>query len=418
MVAPVYTPVDRMPPSAMTRPMRAPSLRPAVPAHLSFVEGGGMALQSSRRRVDLWVAYATMYEFEDVIAAVTGADRIEAIDADIETAYRRLYRVVRKLSGSPRLARSLSAPPALTLMRDYDLFFPVFNTPYELFGLASLPNWRQRCGKAACFVMEYWTHQFNPDYLLELLAPFDHIFVGTLNSVDKIAAVTGRPCSFLPPAADVLRFSPLPKPPDRHIDVLNLGRRSEITHEALLEMAGKRQIHYFHDTVAPSGANKMQRSFCVDDPAAHRQLLAAHLQRSRYFVANRARANEAEYAQHLDEISYRFYEGAAAGVVMIGEAPRTENFRKQFDWEDAVFHVPFNAPDIAERLAALDADPARMAAARRRNLHQSALRHDWVHRIRRVFEVLDLKPTDAMRAREARLAELAQMALDAPEGSI
>lgn len=398
----------------MTVPTPALAPGPMVPPHLAFMARGGIALQSSRRRVDLWVAYATMYEFEDVIAAVTSADRIDAVDAEVETGYRRLYRLIRKLGGSKWLAQQLCSPPPLLLTRDYELFLPVFNTPYELFGLASIPNWRQRCAKAACFVMEYWSHQYNPDYLLELLSPFDHIFVGTQNSVDKVAAATGRPCSFLPPAADVLRFSPLPQLPGRYIDVLNLGRRSEITHAALLEMAGRRQLHYFHDTVAQSGASGLQRSFCVDDPAAHRQLLAAHLQRSRYFIANRARANELEYAQHLDEISYRFYEGAAAGAVMIGEAPRTENFRSQFDWEDAVFHLPFHAPDIAERLAALDADPARLAAARRRNLHQAALRHDWVYRIRRIFEVLDLRPTEAMLAREARLEALARLALEAP----
>jgi hypothetical protein len=47
-----------------------------------------------------------------------------------------------------------------------------------------------------------------------------------------------------------------------------------------------------------------------------------------------------------DEIPARFYEGAAAGTVMIGEAPGTEEFKRQFDWPDAVIHMPFDSPDI------------------------------------------------------------------------
>lgn len=398
-------------PSAVSPPV-APPVSPQVPAHLAYTAGPGDGLQTSRRRVDQWVAYAAMYEFEDVVCELTGADRIETLDLAVEHRQRRRYRLARMLAGSPARAARLAAPPPLRLARDYSLFFPVFNTPYELFVLAALPDLRRRCAKAACFIMEFWSHQYSPDYLLELLSGFDHIFVGTLNSVDRVRAATGRPCSFLPPAVDVLRFSPLPQRPVRHIDVLNLGRRSDPTHAALLRLSRERRLYYFHDTVAAGGANGAQRSFCVDDPAAHRHLLAAHLQRSRYFIANRARVNEPEYAQHLDEISYRFYEGAAAGALLIGEAPRTETFRQQFDWPDAVFHLPFHSPDVGDVLAALDADPDRQARARRANLHQSALRHDWLHRLEQVFAVLGLAPTAAMRTRSARLAELAALALD------
>lgn len=386
-----------------------------TPRNLAFSTGGGIALQTSRRRVDQWVAYSAMYEFEDVIRAVTGADRVETCDLAAEHRDRRKYRLARILGRSRGFAARVAGPEPLRLQRDYALFFPVFNTPYELFVLAALPDWRKRCAKAACFVMEYWSQQYSPDYLLELLAPFDHIFVGTQNSVDKVRAATGRPCSFLPPAVDVLRFSPLPQLPARNIDVLNLGRRSEITHAALHRESQARRLHYVHDTVAPGGANGAQRSFCVDDPAAHRHLLAAHLQRSRYFVANRARANEPEYAQHLDEISYRFYEGAAAGAILIGDAPRTETFRSQFDWEDAVFHLPFDSPDVTDRLAALDADADRLRRARRLNLHHAARRHDWLHRIEVVFEVLGLSPTPEMQARAARLEARAAQALTVPD---
>ncbi|MGQ0697934.1 MAG: glycosyltransferase family protein [Panacagrimonas sp.] len=395
------------------------SRAPIAPSGLAFVEGGGTVLQLSRRRLDRLVAFCAMYEFEDVVASVTQADRVEPLDDRPLEFSRRAYKLVRTLSGSQGLARTLApGPPQIRLARKYELFFPTFTGPYDLFTLATIPDWRAHCRKAACFVNEYWVHQYTPRYLFELLGQFDHVFVGVESSVEKLRHLTGRPCSHLPAAADVLRFSPLPQPSPRFIDVSNLGRRSAATHRALLRLARERRIHYHYDTVAASGDDLKQRTFSVDDPVGHRQLLGNILQRSRFFIANRARANEAEYAQHLDEIAFRFFEGAAAGAVMLGEAPRTDTFRRLFPWPDAVIHLPLDSADVGEVLAALDAEPKRLEQARRNSLHFAALNHDWVHRLRTVFETLDLPPTAAMLEREAHLRTLAQLALDAPSGTI
>lgn len=378
-----------------------------------FSQGDGAVLQMSRRQIDKLVAYCLQYEFEDATGEMTGADRVTPTNFSALEKARKAYRLFRMLGRSPDLARRFAPPPPqIRLTRKYELFFPVFNNPYELFSLASIPNWRENCRKAACFINEYWIHQYRPHYLLELLKPFDHIFIAMHHAVEHVAQVTGRPVTYLPLGTDVLRFSPLPQPPPRSIDVCNIGRRSPVTHQVLLRMARERRIHYHYDTISPGGANLAQRSFSVDDPAGHRALLGNMVQRSRYFIANRARVNESEYLQHMDEISSRFYEGAAAGAVMLGEAPRTDTFRKLFDWPDAVIHLPFDSPDVDQILAALDADPARMEQARRHNLHFGALKHDWVHRLRTVYETLDLPPTPAMRSREARLKVMAEQALN------
>ena len=367
---------------------------------------GSVLLLSMRRLADL-VAYSLPYEFEDVVAEVTGADRVEVGDRGALELSRRAYKLTRLATGSRRLARALSpAPSTVRLERDYELFFPVFNHPYELFALTAIPGWRDRCRVAACFVSELWV-QLLPGYLLELLSDFDHVFIGVQYTVDEVARIVGRPCTYLPLAADVLRFSPLPDPPARVIDVCNIGRRSAVTHEALLRLARERRIFYYYDTVAASGSDQKQRTFRVDDPGGHRLLLASLLRRSRYYVANRSRINEPEFTRGRDEISSRFYEGAAAGTVMLGEAPRTEEFGRQFGWPDAVIPLPFDSPDVERILLELDRDPARLARTRGLNVHNAALRHDWVHRLRTVFETLGLAPTPGMVARQSRLQELA-----------
>ena len=92
---------------------------------------------------------------------------------------------------------------------------------------------------------------------------------------------------------------------------------------------------------------------------------------------------------------------------MIGEAPRGDEFNRQFDWPDAVIHVPFDAPDIGRILSDLDDDPERLRAIRRNNAGEAARRHDWLHRIQVVFDVLGLTPTEAMRARAQQLDQIA-----------
>jgi len=371
---------------------------------------GGNVLLFSMRRLEKLVAYSMTYEFEDVAAAVTGADRIDAGDQNALEFSRRTYKLVRYTSGSKTLARLLQpAPSVVQLERDYDLFFATFNHPYELFALSIVPNWRQRCRVAACFIAELWMHQL-PEYLLELLGDFDHVFLGACHPVEEVARISRKPCSYLPIAVDVVRFSPYPGLPARVIDVCNIGRRSAVTHEALLDLARTRGIFYYYDTVAASGHDKKQRTFQVSRPGEHRLLLAQILQHTRYYFAHRARVNDPEFTMGREEVSGRFYEGSAAGTVMIGEPPDSEEFQRQFDWPDAVIQVPFDSPDIASLLEAMDRDPERLARISRDNAHQAALRHDWVYRLRQVFETLGIPPTPAMREREEHLRGIAAMA--------
>ena len=368
----------------------------------------GKVLLLSQRRISDLVAYCVAYEFEDIFAAVTDAERIDASDLPSMEFSRRAYKLSRLASGSPRLARRLAPHPRskVVLDRDFELFFPVFSHPHELYSLATIPNWHERCRKAACFITEVRSDSL-PEYLLELLSAFDHVFVGFRNNVKDVARITGRPCTYLPLAVDVLRFAPASLDEPRTINVCNIGRRSPVTHEALLEEAERQQSFYYYDTVAASGEDLKGRAFRVDRPHEHRRMLATLLKHSCYYIANRSYINKPELTVGGDEISARFYEGSAAGTVMIGEAPRTEEFKQQFDWPDAVIHVPFDSPDIGRVLTDLNRDPERLRAVRRNNVREAALRHDWLHRMQVVFASLGLAPTDAMRARARRLDQIA-----------
>ena len=69
-----------------------------------------MLLLSMRRLSDL-VAYCLQYEFEDVVAEVTGADRVDAGDREALELARRAYKLARFTTGSRAVARAFAPRP-------------------------------------------------------------------------------------------------------------------------------------------------------------------------------------------------------------------------------------------------------------------------------------------------------------------
>ncbi|HWA75708.1 MAG TPA: glycosyltransferase [Polyangiaceae bacterium] len=374
----------------------------------------GDILLLSMRRVAALAANCMQYEFEDIIVDTSGADRAEPTRLELSEFERRVYKALHKATVPPQVAKLATTQlGGLRLNKTYDLFLPVFNDPYELFALSQIPNWRKHCRYAACLITEAWEAML-PKYLLETLSEFDHIYLSS-NPTESVSKITGRPCSYLPLGIDALGFCPYPNPPARAIDVLGIGRRSPETHAALLALARERGFFYYFDTIRmTSGVADAGRqlTFSVLNSAEHRFKLASMLKRSRFFMASRARANEWQSA-HLDEMSGRFFEGAAAGAIMIGEPPRSGKYLELFDWPDAVVRTPFDAPHIGETIAELEADPERCVRIRRNNMVNALLRHDCAHRYHQILNDAGIAAPPGLLSRERRLRELADIVRDA-----
>ena len=136
--------------------------------------------------------------------------------------------------------------------------------------------------------------------------------------------------------------------------------------------------------------------------------------RSRYFMVAPGKVDQPGETRGQVEIGYRYYEGAAAGAVLIGQPPDTEGFRETFPWKDAVVPVAPDGSDVADVLRKLDADPERVNRISRRNAAEALLRHDWLYRWKEIFRVAGVEPSPGMQAREQRLKELASVAFAEP----
>lgn len=378
------------------------------------------ALGLSVREFKQLVGYSSLYEFEDLIQALSKAKLFKVKDfRSLETSrkiYKTARKVARKFDRSGRAVnflyrQFLPIKSRLFCQEDYSLFVPTFNNLFELFALKSIEGWRDRSRYAACYINEVWEDWLQEsDYLVELLKDFDHIFVGLHHSVETVSQLTGKPCTYLPIGVDALKFCPNPHhKPSRSIDVCNIGRRSDITHQALLEMAGEDSFFYYYDTISTSSDvvnSSKQQTFNVKNPQEHRLLLANLLKQTRYFIANRAFANDLQRTGGKCEIPSRFFEGAAAGTVMIGDSPKTGIFQEFFDWEDVVIPIPFDASHIAEVIADLDAQPERVSAIRCNNMINALRKHDWLHRLQVIYSAFDLPPSAEMVQRSAQISEL------------
>ncbi len=347
------------------------------------------------------VANCSIYEFEDVLCDLEEA-KLYAPKQEYEVA-RGIYRAVKFSTRSDRLASAVAPFPAeISLEHEYDLLFAVLDNPWQLHLLESIKNWRDKCRYKACYIMETWKPSFD-DWRLrdEPFKNFDRIFTGTANCVSTLANATGIPCDYLPPAVNALKFCPYPEPHQRTIDVCCVGRRFPHVHQALFQRF--QQDHnflYYYDTVK-------NQNLEIEDGQEHRAKLISLLQRSRYNITAHAKFNSKDETGGSQEIGSRYFEGVAAGTVMIGMPPRGKAFQQYFDWEDAVVKVDFNHQDVLDVIEELDAQPERVANIRRRNIVNTLLKHDWVYRWRAVLAALDFKPSEAVIKREQYLQALA-----------
>jgi hypothetical protein len=171
----------------------------------------------------------------------------------------------------------------------------------------------------------------------------------------------------------------------------------------MLEAADRRELFYVHDTVVNIADAE------VHDHRQHRNLFANMAKRSRYFTVAAAKKGTLETRGQV-EIGYRYYEGAAAGTVMIGEAPDCEAYKELFGWPEAVVQIKPDGSDIMAVLGDLNSEPQRMAAISRRNTREALLHHDWVYRWKEMFRLAGIEPSPHMVAREQRLKDMADFA--------
>jgi hypothetical protein len=352
------------------------------------------------RRINSHAAWCSLYDFEDVICS---ADDVQMLELQHGPWFPPRHRIALSLAWHGRNPALTGMNPGLKSVvvdRDYDVFMFVCMNVWDLLYLNALRGWQSRCRVKVCYMAEFWSAQASQhEHLLRLLSRFDYVLHPAVNSVPVISRVIGKPCHYVAAAADVLRFTPFPSSPQRVIDVLSIGRRSEPVHEALLRLAASRNLFYVYDTV-PSALMK------PTNPRQHRDLLANCAKRSRFFVVNEAKFGESESAGQ-SEVGARYFEGIAAGTVLLGRAPTVHAFREEFPWPDPVVDVRVDGSDVEAVLDSLAGKRDELERVGVRNAVHALRRHDWGHRWNTILQLAGMVPRPALTKRLLLLERLA-----------
>ncbi|MBL8327514.1 MAG: glycosyltransferase family 1 protein [Rubrivivax sp.] len=353
-----------------------------------------VSLRGTQREV--WRALP--FEFEDLITQMDAADIVGPAAVVRRSPFqKRVQRALQRFVKPRPYAPAVRPLP--TTDRLYDMLFVPIGDFGELGLFKQLRPWMESSRVRVAWIVELWSQSIPLNAgAIRQLQHFDIIAVGCENSVEPLQKALGKPCFYLPAGVDAMRMMPGDPPAPRHIDVYQMGRRSNATHQALLTMSNQRGWYYLYDTSWGLETN---------DPVQHRALLANTIKRSRFFIANRAKVDAPQQTGGQQEVGFRFFEGAAAGTIMLGEIPDTPSFKQLFGWEDAVIALPFGSDNVEAVIDELLASPERMAAIQARNVRESLLRHDWAYRWQALLEQAGLPPMSALLARQKRLGELA-----------
>ncbi|HUB13732.1 MAG TPA: glycosyltransferase [Acetobacteraceae bacterium] len=289
------------------------------------------------------------------------------------------------------------------LNKNYDLFIAVCATFWDLPYINAIERWKDHCKVSVCWLDELWVSDIaDYKYWLPALRQFDYVFVGYKGTVSALSHAANRTCYWLPGGVDALRFRPSSDRSGRVVDVYSIGRRYEGIHHQLLSASERGDIFYLYDSHAGGGMTEVQ------DYRQHRELFANIAKRSRHFVVAAAKMNQPDYRQDQIEVGYRYYEGAAAGAVLIGDAPDCDAYRELLGWPEAVIQIRSDGSDTMAVLQELGSDQERLAAISRRNTQQALLRHDWAHRWQEMFRIVGSDPP-RKPARGQRLRRLAEV---------
>lgn len=351
----------------------------------------------SQRNIEKVHFRCSLYEFEDIICQI---DSTDLLAPKPNRWFVRGTRLAQRLAASSKFVINPGIQK-IDLKNEYDLFFAILQYPKDLINFKAVEGWRDQCKTGICWINEIWLRDIDRlSTYLKMLSKFDYVILNHSHSVAAVKEISRTQCFFLPPGVDSILFCPYPEQAERAIDVYSIGRRAVETHEALLRMAKEENIFYVYDTI--DGQN-------VYDPHEHRLLYANIAKRSRYFFAYPGKIDLPEETDKQSEIGYRYFEGASAGTIMIGEKPKTDEFAKYFDWSDAVIELPFGSKTISEVIRNLDMQPDRQKTIRKNNVFKSLMKHDWMYRWQAVLELAGLDPMPQLEERRMRLCELASM---------
>ena len=315
----------------------------------------------------------------------------------------RIDRAKRRIKSLTGMGTCYRIEP-VEVKQDYELFIYVATVLPDVCEIARIRHWRRRAQKSACIVLKaFGTELRQFEKSLPVLNSFDIVYSGTWTSLPFFQALVRPPVRYLAYGVPALEMMPASIDRERTIDVYAMGRRLPALHHQMLQAMRSGSINYVFDSFDSSVP-------FIKDFDGHYSCKAQFLKKTKFFPNFGIRSfqsKELELAGDDDSITYRCYEGAAAGTVMFGSAPTSPDYSLMFDWDDAIIPAPLGECDYVDFLQSLEAQAGRMNSIRRRNISNSLLKHDLAYRFQAILTDLEINPHEKLEERKRSLARAA-----------
>ena len=308
------------------------------------------------------VSYGMVVDFEDAVVAASDADLVPV------PLRSRRAQVQGMLRGRP--SRAVIAPRS-----HYDVCLLVAMGRHWVPSLRYVRDLRRTAERIVVYLFDSWLSDL-PALRADRRAwsLVDDLFVSFPHAVVPFSEQLDCKVHYLPQAIDERWFHPYRK--QRPIDVLSVGRRLPIVHERLLEIGRRRDLFYYYQT---------HQAPMAIDLRENQELLGRLCQSARVHVSWSVDKTNAERIDEGTAITARWFESAASGAVVVGAAPRTEEFQRLFPYEGFVHELdPTRLAETENVLDAALSDPRegeRVALAE----HVRAT-HTWAVRWREIVE--------------------------------
>jgi hypothetical protein len=356
-------------------------------------------LVASHYNATRFVYDTSCYETVSVFAGCDDAD-VLAPNATHSPRQLRIDRAKHRIKSLTGLGTSYRIEP-VEVEHDYELFVYVGTGLPDLPDIARIRHWRRRAKKAACVVLKaFGTELKQFEKSLRVLNAFDMVYSGTFASVPLFQSMISPPVHYLAYGIPALESMPAPTERGRTIDVYAMGRRFPTVHDHMVQAMASGSINYVFDSFDSSVP-------FIKDFTGHCLSKRQLLKQTKFFPNFGIRSfhsKEIELAGDEDSITYRCYEGAAAGTVMFGTPPMSLDYPGLFDWEDVIIPAPVGDLDYPGFLRSLDGQTERMRSIRRRNVYMSLLKHDLAYRFEAILKDLEIDPHEKLKERKRRLA--------------
>lgn len=345
------------------------SLRPC-PVNLSIL---------SSRRIWPEVGWGPVYEFENLLARLTGAT-IHHLAPRSRFASKLIRGPLRPRIGIHRVADPPTPKPNAT-----NVLLIVANSPRSIAAIRTVPNWRKRFDVVAAYAIDGHDHRQFPRAARRL----DHLFTMRQDDIQPLRRLTGVPTSSMLLTADVLGRGS--DHPDRTIDVIGYGRQPPDYHRALQRALNTRHSRrvYYHTTFHNGPPLHFDE---------HRDLFWNML-RHASLAMNFGTDTYCQRDIGLSILTPRWFECFAAGCVVVGRRPTGTADADALNWPDDIIELPRQPQSAPAFILNLLEDTPRLERIRRRNYRQALARFDTRHAIAKMFDTLKL-PRPAALAEE------------------